>query len=71
MAWGGKVSRMSERVRKHFLRSSNRRLPQPENPHGVPRAVMKTLSQEQLSDDPVAFNTRLQELLTAHKLNGG
>ena len=71
MAWGGKVGRMSERVRKHFLRTSNRRLPQPENPHGVPKAVMKTLSQEGLSSDPRAFNARLQELLNAYKLNGG
>ena len=61
MAWGGKVGRMSERVRKHFLRTSNRRLPMKENPLGVPRSVMKTLQQEQLPAD--AINGRLQELL--------
>jgi hypothetical protein len=61
MAWGGKVGRMSERVRRHFLRNANRRLPPKENPLGVPRAVMKTLQQEQLPAG--AINARLQELL--------
>ena len=61
MAWGGKVGRMSERVRRHFLRASNRRLPMKENPLGVPRAVMKMLQQEQLPAE--AINGRLQELL--------
>jgi len=32
MAWGGKVGRMSVKVRNHFLRTSNRRLPPRENP---------------------------------------
>ena len=73
MAWGGKFTRMTVKQRAHFLRSSNRRLPTPDlpDPRGVPRSVMKTLAQENLSSDPVAFNTRLQELLTAYKLNGG
>jgi hypothetical protein len=61
VAWGGKVGRMSVKVRTHFLRTSNRRLPQKENPLGVPRAVMKVLQQEQLPAD--AINGRLQELL--------
>ena len=61
MAWGGKVGRMSEKVRRHFLRTSNRRLPLRENPLGVPRAVMKALQQEQLPAE--AINGRLQELL--------
>jgi len=61
MAWGGKVGRMSEKVRRHFLRTSNRRLPPRENPLGVPRAVMKALQREQLPAE--AINGRLQELL--------
>lgn len=59
MAWGGKVGRMSVKVRSHFLRTSNRRLPAKENPLGVPRAVMKTLQQEHLPAE--AFNLRLQQ----------
>jgi len=69
MAWGGKVSRMSEKVRKHFLRNTHRSLPQPDNPHGVPSTVMKTLQTEGLSRDPVLFNKRLQELLNAYRTN--
>jgi len=63
MAWGGKVGRMSERVRKQFLRTSNRRLPPKENPLGVPRAVMKALVREHLATDVDAFNEKLQQLL--------
>ena len=71
MAWGGKVGRMSEKVRRQFLRHSNRRLPPRENPLGVPRSIMKVLSQERLSSDPQAFNLRLQQLLSLHELNKG
>jgi hypothetical protein len=46
-------------------------LPPRENPLGIPRGVMKTLSQENLSSDPAAFNRRLQELLQAYKLSDG
>jgi len=47
------------------LSLSHRRyyLPPPENPHGVPTAVMKALAQENLGSDPVRWNARLQELL--------
>jgi len=61
MAWGGKVGRMSERVRKSFLRTSNRRLPPKENPLGVSRAVTKALAREHLPTDVDAFNTKLQQ----------
>jgi hypothetical protein len=40
-------------------------------PFSVPSTVMKTLQSENLSSDPVKFNTRLQQLLKAYKLNGG
>ena len=71
MAWGGKVGRMSEKVRRHFLRTSNRRLPPRENPLGVPRAVMKALARERLPSDVAVFDLRLQQLLTLHQLNKG
>lgn len=67
MAWGGNHSRMTDKQRRHFLRNSHRSLPKPEDPRGVPKAVMKTLAMENLSSDPVAFNKRLQELLAEHK----
>jgi len=41
---------------------------------GVPRAGLlppTSIAAEQLSSDPVVFKMRLQELLTAYKLNGG
>src|SRR5262245_21199717 len=68
MAFGGTGrGRMSEKVRRHFLRTSNRKLPPRDNPLGVPRAVMKGLSLEGLSNAPVfnwpAFDLRLQQLL--------
>jgi len=65
MAWGGKVGRMSVKVRNHFLRTSNRRLPTKENPLGVPRAVMKQLAAERLPAE--AINGRLQELLAGFR----
>jgi hypothetical protein len=71
MAWGGKVSRMSERVRRHFLRNSHRRLPRRDSPFGVPTQVMKALAAEQLPPSKKAYAERLQELLDAYKLNGG
>ena len=74
MAWGGKTkTRMTEKERKHFLRNSHRSLPKPDcpTPFSVPSTVMKVLQTEGLSHDPVKFNTRLQQLLRAYKLNGG
>lgn len=71
MAWGGKVGRMSVKVRSHFLRTSNRRLPPQENPHGVPRRIMKALAAECLPSDVAVFDLRLQQLLTLHGLNKG
>jgi hypothetical protein len=71
MAWGGKVGRMSVKVRNHFLRTSNRALPPRENPLGVPRWVMKALQRETLAGDQRAYNLRLQQLLALHELNKG
>jgi hypothetical protein len=69
--WGGKAGRMSVKVRNHFLRTSNRRLPPPENPHGIPRTIMKALQLETLAGDQRSYDLRLQQLLTLHELNNG
>jgi hypothetical protein len=63
MAWAGKASSKQKTMMSFKSRRHPRSLPPPENPLGVPRRVMKQLAAEQLSSDPVAFNTRLQELL--------
>ena len=71
MAWGGKTrTRMTEKERKHFLKSTHRSLPPRENPHGVPKAIMKQISQEGLSSgDRQSFDLRLQQLLALNQLN--
>ena len=75
MAFGGKIkTRMGVKERAWFLRNSHRSLPTPDIPvpnRSVPTSVMRALADENLSSDPVAFNARLQELLSAYKLNGG
>jgi len=62
---------MSEKMRKHFLRTANRRLPMKENPLGVPRRVMKALQQSTLAGDQRPYDLRLQQLLVLDQLNGG
>jgi hypothetical protein len=72
MSWAGKPSARQKTAASLRSRQLPSRPPPPtENPLGIPKAVMKVLSQEGLSSDPVAFNARLQELLRAYKLNGG
>jgi hypothetical protein len=73
MARGGKkVTKMGEKQRAHFLRNTHRSLPPYENPHGVPKAIMKQISEEGLSGgDKQSFDLRLQQLLTMHGLNKG
>jgi len=71
MAWGGKVGRMSVKVRSHFLRTSNRRLPPRENPLGVSRRIMKILQQQTLAGDQRPYDLRLQQLLLLDQLEGG
>jgi hypothetical protein len=62
--------RMGERQQAYFLRVTHRSLPPYENPHGVPKAIMKQISQEGLSGgDRQSFDLRLQQLLTMHGLN--
>jgi len=41
----------------------------PENPHGVPKAVMKALASEGLPNNLAAYDLRLQQLLTLHQLS--
>ena len=73
MSWAGKPS--SKQKTAASLKSRTAPHPMPklraENPSGIPTEVIKQISREGLSSDPVAFNARLQELLTAYKLNGG
>jgi len=38
-------------------------LPPKDDPRGISRAIMKKLSQSGLSNDPQAFNLKLQQLL--------
>jgi hypothetical protein len=67
VAWSNRA-RLSGKQIKSMFRMWHRP-PRPENPHGVPRSVMKTMQAERL--DPNDYNRRLQELLRAYKLNGG
>jgi len=74
MAWGGKVGRMSVKVRNHFLRTSNRRLPEPDLPAGgiVPRSVMRELQLAQLPiPDRNLYTSKLVQLMQAIEKNGG
>src|SRR5262245_6024000 len=43
----------------------------PENPHGIPKDVMKALQQETLAGDQRPYDIRLQQLLTLRGLNRG
>jgi len=71
MAWGGKTqTRMSEKQRKHFLKTSNRSLPPVDNPFGIPNAILNQLASERLPDKE-SYSRRLNELLNAIKQNGG
>jgi hypothetical protein len=72
MAWGGKVGRMSVKVRTHFLRTSNRRLPMRENPLGVPTLAMRQLQELRLpTPDKALYTTKLVELMRVIETNGG
>ena len=66
MAWGGKHSRMTSKQRAHFLRTSNRALPQPDPPYGIPKRILKTLASEGPLPKDV-LNARLQALLAEMK----
>src|SRR5262249_403368 len=72
MSWAGKASSAQKTAASLKSRTAPKPMPKPKswNPNGVPNEVMKQLSLEGLSSDPVAFNKRLQELL-AIKQNGG
>ena len=65
-----KAGNVKSRIERENMKWAKPMKP-PENPHGIPGEVMRSLAQEGLSSDPVAFNTRLQELLASYKLNGG
>jgi len=69
MAWRNNA-RLSGKQMKGMFRKW--RLPSlPENPRGVPRAVMKGLQLGTLAGDQRPYDLRLQQLLTLHELNKG
>jgi len=55
------------------LKQSHRRyyLAPPENPHGVPRTILKALQLQTLAGDQRPYDLRLQQLLTLHDLQKG
>jgi hypothetical protein len=71
MSWAGKPSSQQKTAASLKSRRQPKPLPPPENPLGVPRAIMKQLAQENLTSDPVLWNRRLAELLSAYEKNGG
>jgi hypothetical protein len=73
MAWPGKPSAKQKTAASIRSRTALKPMPKStfDNPNGIPSEVMRTLANENLSSDPVAFNARLQELLNAYKQNGG
>ena len=62
MAW-----RNGARLSSKHIKSMNRRWHalRPENPHGVPRSVMKQLAAEQLPPTKEAYQARYNELMAA------
>ena len=66
MAW-----RNGARLSGKHIKSMNKHWHalRPENPHGVPRSIMRTLASEGLSSNPTAYNLRLQQLLSLHQLS--
>jgi hypothetical protein len=73
MAWAGKPSARQKTAASLKSRTALKPMPRStyDNPNGIPSEVMRTLANENLSSDPAAFNTRLQELLNAYAKNGG
>ena len=70
MAWRNGARLTGRHVKGMFRKW--RLPPQPDNPNGIPRSVMKKISQEGLSSgDKQFFDLRLQQLLTMHHLNKG
>jgi hypothetical protein len=55
------------------LKASHKRyyLAPRENPHGVPKLVLKELQLQTLAGDQRPYDLRLQQLLTIHQLNKG
>jgi len=66
MAW-----RNGARLSGKHVKGMNRKWHalRPENPHGVPKAVMKALQDETLAGDQRPYDLRLQQRLTLHELS--
>ncbi len=68
MGWGGKA-RIKSKVVRQRLRTYH--ATRPENPHGVPSAVMKGLAALRIPNaDKELYGQRLQELLETIERNG-
>jgi len=63
MAWNGKPSAAQKTRASILSRTAKKPLPPKDDPHGVPRAIMKALAQSGLSNDPQAYKLKLQQLL--------
>ena len=69
MAWKN-LARISGRQMKLMFRKW-RLPPRPDDPRGVPRAVMRQLQLQTLAGDQRPYDLRLQQLLTVHGLSKG
>jgi hypothetical protein len=63
MAWAGKPSSRQKTAASIRSRTASKPMPRAtfDNPNGIPTEVIKQISREGLSSDPVAFNARLQD----------
>lgn len=69
MAWKNLARLSGKQVKGMFRKWRQPPPPDCPTPNCVPTSVMRQLQRENLSADQ--FNARLQELLSAYKLNGG
>ena len=70
MAWRNGARLTGKHVKGMFRKW--RRPPLPDDPRGVPRSIMKQISQEGLSSgDKQSLNLRLQQLLALEAFNKG
>jgi hypothetical protein len=66
MSWTGKPTAAQKTAASIRSRKAKRSLPPKDDPRGVPKAIMRQLQAEGISDK-VMYNRRLQELLAVHK----
>ena len=71
MTWRGGADQLRHKRRQPPFGVARRSvlLPRTDDPHGIPKTIMRQLQAEGISDK-VRYNRRLQELLAAHKQGG-